>query len=521
VPTRRSAHPVRLVAIALASFSCAPRDALEPRGTLAMRVVSGDGQAAIAGTELAQPLVAQVLRDGAPVEEQVVNFRVTAGGGDVFAGVAITGADGIVQERWILGPVPGSPQRVEARAVDNRTGEPLTFAVFTATALPPGGGAELVFTIQPSSTTAGATIPPLQVTARDAQGNTLSEFTGDVRVAIGMNPSGGVLSGTTAVAAVAGVATFSNLRIDRSGTGYTLTATAPGLASANSDPFNITGDTGSNFALRFFGNGVNDIDRVKIRIDDPTNSNPGPPADVGATDFTIEFWMRARDAENGTGEVPCGTNSLAWILGNIIIDRDRHSQGRKFGISMAGGRIAFGVTGAVGNDLTICGTSRVDDDVWHHVAVTRARATGALQVFVDGVREAVTSSGPGGDVSYPDAGVPRDYCNTGPCTNSDPYLVIGAEKHDADPQQYPSFSGWIDEVRLSTVIRYGGNFTRPSTRFVPDANTAALYHFDAGTGNTILDSSGAPQGPSNGVRRLGGTPAGPQWVTSGAPTGMP
>jgi hypothetical protein len=268
-----------------------------------------------------------------------------------------------------------------------------------------------------------------------------------------------------------------------------------------------------NFALRFFGNGVNDIDRVKIQIDDPTNNNPGPPADVGATDFTIEFWMRARAAENGAGEIVCG-NSVSWISGNIIIDRDRHSQGRKFGISMAGGRIAFGVTGAVGDDLTICGTSRVDDDAWHHVAVTRAEATGALQLFVDGVREAVTSSGPAGDVSYPDNGVPLDYCNTGPCTNSDPYLVIGAEKHDADPQLYPSFSGWIDEVRLSTVIRYGANFTRPSASFVPGANTAALYHFDVGTGDAILDSSG---NASNGVRRFGGNPAGPLWVVSEAP----
>ena len=44
---------------------------------------------------------------------------------------------------------------------------------------------------------------------------------------------------------------------------------------------------------------------------------------------------------------------------------------------------------------------------------------------------------------------------------SDPFLVIGAEKHDAG-SLYPSYRGWIDEVRLSTVRRYtGSGFTRP------------------------------------------------------------
>jgi len=37
-------------------------------------------------------------------------------------------------------------------------------------------------------------------------------------------PGGGTLSGTTTLSAVSGVATFSNLSIDKSGAGYTLTA---------------------------------------------------------------------------------------------------------------------------------------------------------------------------------------------------------------------------------------------------------------------------------------------------------
>src|SRR5439155_574668 len=68
---------------------------------------------------------------GHAVKGQIVNFVVVSGGGSVFAGAAISGGDGIVQERWTLGL--SGPQQVEARAVDNGTGAKLTFAIFTAT----------------------------------------------------------------------------------------------------------------------------------------------------------------------------------------------------------------------------------------------------------------------------------------------------------------------------------------------------------------------------------------------------
>src|SRR2546426_12503128 len=65
-------------------------------------------------------------------------------------------------------------------------------------------------------------------------------FTGDVTVAIGASPAGGALSGTATLAAVAGVAPLSTLSIDKSGTGYTLAATATGLSGATSAAFAVT-----------------------------------------------------------------------------------------------------------------------------------------------------------------------------------------------------------------------------------------------------------------------------------------
>src|SRR5207302_1201646 len=99
------------------------------------------------------------------------------------------------------------------------------------------------------TTPAGAAITPaIQVTAQDAQGNTATGFTGNVTVAIGTNPSTGTLAGTKVVAAVAGVATFSSLSIDKVGTGYTLTAT--GAGTATSTAFNVPRGTASLPARR-------------------------------------------------------------------------------------------------------------------------------------------------------------------------------------------------------------------------------------------------------------------------------
>jgi hypothetical protein len=109
----------------------------------------------------------------------------------------------------------------------------------------PGAATQLVFTVPPSNTRAGATIqPPVQVTAYDAVGNQATNFVGSVLVAIGHNGGllvPGTLSGGGPVAAVNGVATFSNLSIDVAGTGYTLIATIiGGSVTKESTQFSIT-----------------------------------------------------------------------------------------------------------------------------------------------------------------------------------------------------------------------------------------------------------------------------------------
>jgi hypothetical protein len=94
----------------------------------------------------------------------------------------------------------------------------------------------LTFTTQPVTTVAGSVMPSFTVQVQDS-GNALVTSAADT-VTIALLPSGGV-TGTLSKAAVAGVATFTDIVVGTVGTGYTLTATASGLTSGVSSPFDI------------------------------------------------------------------------------------------------------------------------------------------------------------------------------------------------------------------------------------------------------------------------------------------
>jgi serine/threonine protein kinase len=65
-------------------------------------------------------------------------------------------------------------------------------------------------------------------------------------------------------------------------------------------------------------------------------------------------------------------------------------------------------------------------------------------------------------------------------------LHLGATTN-LDPA-YPRFLGSIEEIRISSHARYQSNFT-PLYHLDAEADTLALYHFDEGQGDTLIDSS--------------------------------
>ncbi len=266
-----------------------------------------------------------------------------------------------------------------------------------------------------------------------------------------------------------------------------------------------------NRALRFTGTGVDRVDRVEIRLDGPAR-----PVDVGGA-FTLEWWLRGTRAANPTGTLTCGTGRYGWITGHTVVDRDRWPtagpDGRDFGVAVSRtGDLGFGVANGTGASRTVCTDlpgAGVLDGRWHHVAVQRG-SVGRLQIWVDGVRRA-NAAGPNGDLSYPDG--------VAGARVTDPFLVLGAEKHDAGPA-YPSFAGTLDELRISTGQRYTAAFTPRRRPFTTDARTVGLYHFDEATGRTVRDTSAAPGGPSPGLLRR--TPTGaPHRVTTALFTSPP
>src|SRR6266576_3199925 len=117
-----------------------------------------------------------------------------------------------------------------------------TSAAFTITPAPPPPPTHLGFTQQPQTTLlAGAAItPPVQVAAFDAAEHVVQGFTGAIGLALEPASNGGTLSGGTPINALNGIATFPSLSVDKASTGYTLRATASGLADATSSAFNIT-----------------------------------------------------------------------------------------------------------------------------------------------------------------------------------------------------------------------------------------------------------------------------------------
>jgi len=66
---------------------------------------------------------------------------------------------------------------------------------------------------------------------------------------------------------------------------------------------------------------------------------------------------------------------------------------------------------------------------------------------------------------------------------------IGRHDQVDDVNPRLGLKGIIDEVRISSIARYQDEFT-PKTRFEPDEETVALYHFDEGSGNVVRDASG-------------------------------
>jgi hypothetical protein len=126
-----------------------------------------------------------------------------------------------------------------------------------------------------------------------------------------------------------------------------------------------------------------------------------------------------------------------------------------------------------------------------------------MKIYVDGILDASAMSGVIGDISY----------RNGRVTSwpNDPFIVLGAEKHDYDNSLYPSYNGFLDELRISNNVRYNSNYS-PMLYLSDDVNTMLLYHFDEGVGTILQDAALISGSNTQGTIFLGGNPYGPLWI---------
>ena len=108
---------------------------------------------------------------------------------------------------------------------------------------------------------------------------------------------------------------------------------------------------------------------------------------------------------------------------------------------------------------------------WHHLAVVfdeeATPGKDITSIYLDGSLEATRTD--------PD---------WGPVLDSSGPFYIGNQSSNP-------YGGWIEEMRLSSVVRYSTDFTVPDQYFEPDEHTRALWHFDEAPGSTsFADFSG-------------------------------
>jgi hypothetical protein len=149
-----------------------------------------------------------------------VDSTLASGTGTFSATLKSAGAETITAADTVTGSIAGISNNV---------------AVSAATAT------RLFFSRQPGGGTAGTAwaSQPI-VIVQDAYTNAVAGSSASIALVIASNPSGGTLScGVNPLNASSGIATFSGCAINKSGTGYTLTAGSAGLSAVTSTPFNI------------------------------------------------------------------------------------------------------------------------------------------------------------------------------------------------------------------------------------------------------------------------------------------
>lgn len=185
----------------------------------------------------------QLAADGSSVATLTVVVRDAAG--NPIAGRAVTLAATGSGNVLVQPVAPSDSSGTAAGAFSSTVAEPKTvtasvdgISVSTTVVFNAAVAQAMQFNPGPGNGAPATALATIRVELVDGRG-TVVPVTNHVTLALGANPGGGTLSGTVNVAAVAGVATFSDLRIDKPGNGYSLVASSGTLPVVTSSTFNV------------------------------------------------------------------------------------------------------------------------------------------------------------------------------------------------------------------------------------------------------------------------------------------
>ena len=240
-------------------------------------------------------------RTGNPLSGFTVKLTSTAEG-VVLGQPAVTDANGVTRGSVASTSIGAKSVKVISVAAD---GSELELASPELTFVTPAPTA-LVFEQQPVNGIAGAVLAPVRVKMVDAQGKTVVGATTSVSLQLADLSGGGVLTGTTTVESVNGIATFRDLVVQKAGTGLQLQASALtyNVASATFDivpaatsrfeitaPATVTAGAGFGFQVKAFdalGNlATNYLGTVQVGSSDAAASVDGATYRFTAADQGI------------------------------------------------------------------------------------------------------------------------------------------------------------------------------------------------------------------------------------------
>jgi len=203
--------------------------------------------------------------------------------------------------------------------------------------------------------------------------------------------------------------------------------------------------------------------------------DPGPATvHWGPAAGTLEFWCCPDwDYDDGVERMFFKGYAYMYRLQSLL---------RKCG-SPEGNQLEFAVADGNRELHRVRGTARLQKGKWSHIAATWDYSAAHLQLFVDGRR--IAEQGPGrgpwpfslraSDDSKPFEGIgvaEKD-------KRSLPMQAfIGGEMHSKSWPEDQAAEAVLDELRISSAVRYSTNFTPPRSEFAIDEHTCALWHFE-------------------------------------------